>query len=1097
MSSEYFKTQILLLHPQQSTLDVFSSGFNEKYAVHVATSGTEALSTLVATPIDVIVTAQELGGMSGLDAIREAKKRSPDTIGILLVGDDDDDDIEAMVGDQEVFQIVRGSISPTELRNLIDTATRRARLLALSESANDQAANPDEPVHEHIVMETSENGSTIISDGTGRMPALKPEKVALMANAGGNEVDILVLTKDDEFLATIRDSARGLHNVHHANTPTKAEGLLKGNKVGVLVTDAAMIGSNIEVITQGLRKAVPRLVAVVAGRRDDGDLLMDLINRGHVYRFLLKPVSPGRARLAIEASVKHHLEAGDSAFKCKPKAATRHPPARKAAAKPATSKKPKMTARAMPKAKPQARPKAKPQARPKAKPPAKARQTRAPQPRPASTVITASPQADRLSDPFDQEGGFGETMTGIAGSVGKSLAGASGFITGGAKTVLKSSGSGLVKLLAAIVAPLIRPKNLAIVGGLLAIAGGGYWVTNNWQSLLPQSQPDSNSGMPVIVESDVPSAGSQTPVVSAVDDLLDQARSARGSGYIYSPAGANAVEFYLAAMSLEPDDPIIAAELEDVVDQTLGMIEKALLQQRTDDAAEALQMVRLADPDNSRLVFLDTQVRQMQLRSALDQARAAIRSGRFEDAGNLISTAENVNTGDVTEIDTLKQELAASRSEQEVDEVLGLANDRLNDNKLITPSNDNARYYYELALSNDPDNRAARQGMTIVASKLVLQARQAIDKKQFALASSLLDDAKALDPASGDLVASKAALNDARNKQAAEQQVAAERRADADRLEQAERRAEAERIAARERQAELEREFEVQRQAEAKKRAELERQLKAQVETEAQKRAELERQLAARSETEAEKRAELERQLEAQRVAEANKRAEMKRQLDAQRRADADKRAALERELNARKAEDQKQASAELAAAAVAAAKARSSAARNDPAPVSTSHARKIAGSNKPQFDPSPEYAEPLAATMNQLPVERLSPQVERTFVPEPSNTSGDARYTGNSFATPGEPGQIAMSQLRRTNYVAPEYPRSAERRNTSGWVDLGFTVGRDGNVHSIEIIESAPGKVFVDAATKAVSQWRFEPVVENGQPVEKRAAVRMSFSLE
>jgi DNA-binding NarL/FixJ family response regulator len=535
----------------------------------------------------------------------------------LLVGEDGDDDLEAMVGDEEVFQIVRGSISPTELRKLIDKATRKARLLALSESANDQAANPDEPVSQHIVMETSENGSTIISDGTGRVPALKPEKVSLTANIGGNQVDVLVLTQDDEFLATIRDSARGLHNVHHANTPVQAEGFLKGNSVGVLVTDAAMVGSSIEDLTQSLRKSVPRLVAVVAGRRDDGELLMDLINRGHVYRFLLKPVSPGRARLAIEASVKHHLEAGDSAFKCKPKPATRPAPARKAAAKPPMRKKPAMKARLKPK----------PQAKPKGKPPAKPKPTRASPPRPASTVITASPEADRLSDPFDNESAFGETMTGIASSVGKSLSGASGLITGGAKTALKSSGSGLVKLLAVIVAPLIRPKNIAIVGSLLAIVGGGYWLTNNWQSLLPQSQPEGDSGMPVIVESDVPSEGSQTPVVSAVDDLLDEARSARGSGYIYSPAGANAVEFYLAAMSLDPDDPIIAAELEDVVDQALGMIEKALLQQRTDDAAEALQMVRLADPDNSRLVFLDTQVRQMQLRNALDQARAAIRGG--------------------------------------------------------------------------------------------------------------------------------------------------------------------------------------------------------------------------------------------------------------------------------------------------------------------------------------------------------------------------------------------------------------------------------------------------------------------------------------
>ena len=88
MSLEQFKTQILLLHSEQSTLDKLSAGFNDAYTVHCATSGSEALNTLGETDIDVIVTAQDLPGMSGLDALREAKKRSPETIRILLAGND-------------------------------------------------------------------------------------------------------------------------------------------------------------------------------------------------------------------------------------------------------------------------------------------------------------------------------------------------------------------------------------------------------------------------------------------------------------------------------------------------------------------------------------------------------------------------------------------------------------------------------------------------------------------------------------------------------------------------------------------------------------------------------------------------------------------------------------------------------------------------------------------------------------------------------------------------------------------------------------------------------------------------------------------------
>ena len=46
MSFEQFKTQVLLLHSEQSTLDSLRSGFNDRYTVHCATSGSEALNTL-------------------------------------------------------------------------------------------------------------------------------------------------------------------------------------------------------------------------------------------------------------------------------------------------------------------------------------------------------------------------------------------------------------------------------------------------------------------------------------------------------------------------------------------------------------------------------------------------------------------------------------------------------------------------------------------------------------------------------------------------------------------------------------------------------------------------------------------------------------------------------------------------------------------------------------------------------------------------------------------------------------------------------------------------------------------------------------------
>ncbi|MCK5326514.1 MAG: energy transducer TonB, partial [Woeseiaceae bacterium] len=91
----------------------------------------------------------------------------------------------------------------------------------------------------------------------------------------------------------------------------------------------------------------------------------------------------------------------------------------------------------------------------------------------------------------------------------------------------------------------------------------------------------------------------------------------------------------------------------------------------------------------------------------------------------------------------------------------------------------------------------------------------------------------------------------------------------------------------------------------------------------------------------------------------------------------------------------------------------------------------------------------------------------------------------------------VPASSLARTKYVAPKYPRSAERRSISGWVDIVFTVTTDGSVIDIDIIGSQPGDTFVAAATRAVEKWRFEPVVDDGVIVEKRAGVRMMFAVE
>jgi len=938
VSLEQFRTQILLLHSEQSTLDKLVTGFNERYTVHCATSGSEALNTLSDTSIDVLVTAQELPGMSGLDALREARRRSPDTLGILLAGNDGEG-VEALVGANEVFQVVRGGVTPESLRTLIDDATRQARLMELTESANDTTADMDASA-EHIVMETSANGSSIITDATGRMPILDPSKVAPEANVGSRAVDILVLTKDEEFLGTVRESARGMHNIIHANTLAQADDAVQNQKVGVAVVDAAMVGDNVEKLTLHLRTSAPRLVSIVAGRRDDGEMLMDLINRGKVYRFLLKPVSPGRARLAIEASAKHHLEAPDAAFKTVGSSASK---AKKAdptpAAKPVSSK---------------------PAPKPRSKPQPRAEQSQTVptivvEPRPVAGESPAF-MNDALGDAFSgDDGSFTETMTGIMKSVGDTFASVTGRNSD--DDVVPDVGiPAEMEIDSAESDESIfqNPKILGIgAAAVVMVLGLGWWIFGGSDEAAPTQEPQS--GTPVVTEADpIVAAPAASNLNARVDELRDEARLAAAAGQIFNPPGSNAIELYFAASNAAPGDAVVAAEFAAVVDQALGMAESSLLTRNSQDAAAALQRVAMVDADNTRLPFLNAQLAQMQLRDYLDASRVAIRDGRFEDAAAALNGARALGLNDTAEIEVVADELSASRSEQQVDDVLAQANARLNEGKLTAPSNDNARFYYELTLSNDPGNAAALQGLSVVASTLVFQARTEIDAGRFDAAEILLADARRLDPGSNELASSNAALNSARDG-AAQQQRAAEERATAETL--AAEQAVADELASETLAAE---------QAVADELA---------VEQAAQTFA-----------------------IEATA-------------------ADALTDDGIEIMSNSGSVEDPKQG---------------------------------MAAETEPQ-----QAAQPATLEL------------------------------------------IAASALTRTKYVAPKYPRSAQRRRVSGWVEVEFAVDLDGSVQNVSVVSSDPGVTFVNAAVTAVEKWKFEPIIENGVAVRKLASVRMMFAVE
>ena len=94
-------------------------------------------------------------------------------------------------------------------------------------------------------------------------------------------------------------------------------------------------------------------------------------------------------------------------------------------------------------------------------------------------------------------------------------------------------------------------------------------------------------------------------------------------------------------------------------------------------------------------------------------------------------------------------------------------------------------------------------------------------------------------------------------------------------------------------------------------------------------------------------------------------------------------------------------------------------------------------------------------------------------------------------------PAVLPENQMRRTFFFAPSYPMRARERGTEGWVDLEFTVTRDGTTRDLTVRAAEPAGVFDRAVLEAVERWRYEPRVVNGSVIDQRVETRLRFRLD
>jgi DNA-binding NtrC family response regulator len=325
---------VLFVDDEPRVLTSMRAMFRRDYEVLLANSGQEALDLLRGHTVDVIVSDQRMPGMTGVEVLKAVKHLAPKAMRILLTGYADLSAIEASINEGEVFRYLTKPCPSDQLKEAIGlaagitvdalrqptasdvieaaeptpTVLRRGEL-GSAQSSRPHAPHPPAPVRRTTltpILRRPAQKPLVAPPDTTRPGAPRPD--ARNKRTAANDVDLLVLTRDGAVVAALSAALDGSHRVHHVQTLEAAIAALETHPIGVMLTDTAVSEDQIATLTTTLKRHVPELVTIVASSRSDAQLLIDLINYGQIFRFLMKPLHAGQCRLSVESAVIKHRE---------------------------------------------------------------------------------------------------------------------------------------------------------------------------------------------------------------------------------------------------------------------------------------------------------------------------------------------------------------------------------------------------------------------------------------------------------------------------------------------------------------------------------------------------------------------------------------------------------------------------------------------------------------------------------------------------------------------------------------------------------------------------------------------------------------------
>lgn len=266
------KPKIAFIDDEPRILRSLKMHFRQSHDVFITTDASELMKYVSEHDVQVVISDQRMPDKQGTEVLRDIKAASPNTLRILLTGYADLNAVIDSVNEGEIYRYITKPWQNDELKQIVNKATEIAQQT------------------QEITQNTMQGNDTQQVSG----------------GSTGSNRNILVLDDDESVYQQIKSHFKSAYTVSWASNLEQAAKLLQKKRFGVTITDSTLNKENITPIVYALKNIQPDLMVLMLTEFKDAHMVIDLINKGQVYRCLPRPTNFSIMSISLDRAFVHH-----------------------------------------------------------------------------------------------------------------------------------------------------------------------------------------------------------------------------------------------------------------------------------------------------------------------------------------------------------------------------------------------------------------------------------------------------------------------------------------------------------------------------------------------------------------------------------------------------------------------------------------------------------------------------------------------------------------------------------------------------------------------------------------------------------------------